>query len=555
VTSCTFLDAQDLTALKDAKPIVINGGFNINATALGAQGTELNRDPFFWQLNANMNINFYGVVSLPFSITLTKENHTFNQPSFRQFGMSPNYKSVTLHLGYRNMSFSNYSLSGLTFFGTGIEVTPEKYPVKFYAMYGRFNKAVQFIDLDDLEEEDQVLEEPSYERRGFATKLTVGNQKHNADLILFKAFDLLESLKNDTLPDMKPQDNFVLGLNTHHLLFKTLNLDVEFTNSAYTADSRQAEWETESYKYLNYTGALFEPKISTQVKNAIVSKLGYRFTKADIALMYRRVDPDYVSLGTPGMIGDIEEYTVNLSTNLMKQKINLASSFGGQRDNLDNKDPQGNKRLIGSINMNYNVSEVLNISLNYSDFNAKILPVRISFSDSIKYVQITKNLSTNVNYKFGPDSAKHVVSFNANLQNANTVNRTLTDTLDTNTDLKNANLNYQLNLPEKELSFNVTLNYSEYDTETNKSISIGPSMSVSKNFFNKKLRSSFVYSYYFTRSTNSESFPVNNFGLSFGYMINKHHAFRLNARYLLKSEAESEMVHKYQAGFMYNFTF
>jgi hypothetical protein len=48
---------------------VINGGININATALGAQGTELNRDPFFWQLNANVNINFYGVESLPFSIT------------------------------------------------------------------------------------------------------------------------------------------------------------------------------------------------------------------------------------------------------------------------------------------------------------------------------------------------------------------------------------------------------------------------------------------------------------------------------------------------------
>ena len=157
ITVNTESISQDLTNIKDAKPIIVSGGFNINTSAIGASGMELNRDPYYWQLNANMTFNLYGIISLPFSGTLTKENKTFNQPSFNQFGMSPKYKNVTLHLGYRNMIFSSYSLSGLTFLGIGIEVISDDIPVSFSAMYGRFSKAVQFIDLNDIEDEDHII--------------------------------------------------------------------------------------------------------------------------------------------------------------------------------------------------------------------------------------------------------------------------------------------------------------------------------------------------------------------------------------------------------------
>ena len=546
--------SQDLGSLKNAKPFTVSGGFNINTSAIGAIGEDLNRDPYYWQLNANLNFNLFGIISLPFSGTLTKENNTFNQPSFRQFGISPKYKSVTIHLGYRNMSFSNYSLSGLTFFGTGIDFVSKNIPLKLSAMYGRFNKAIQFINLNDFEDEDLIIEEPSYERRGFGSKISVGKQKHIVDVIIFKAYDKLESLI-DTIPGLKPEDNIVFGLNTQNKITDKLKLNIELTNSTYTYDTRVDNMRFDTYRYINKLGGLYIPKVSSQTKNAIVSKLSYQFIKTNIALMYRRIDPDYISLGTPGMIGDIEEYTINLSTNFLKDKINLSTSFGSQKDNLDNKEPQANKRVIGSINLSYNVNEFLNFSGNYSNFNSKVLPSRISFADSIKYIQVTENLSFMANYKFGKDSINHNISISNNMQTANTINRTLTDTLDIGTKVYNGNINYQLNFNKQKLSVNVAVSYSKFNTAENKNSSLGPIVGVSKTFFNNKLRTNFNYSYFITKSTTNINYPINNFSLGFNYMLNKHHSFRINARYMLKSSSGFETIKKHQTNFTYNFTF
>ena len=548
------INAQNLSNLKDAKPITISGGFNINTTVLGAKGTELNRDPFYWQFNANMNINLFGIISLPFSATFTKENETFNQPSFNQFGMSPKYKNVTVHLGYRNMSFSNYSLSGLTFLGAGIDVVFDKIPVKISAMYGRFNKAVQFINLNDIEDEQLILEEPAYERRGFGSKISIGKQKHGVDLILFKAKDKLETLF-DTIQGLKPEENIVFGINTRNTITKKLNLNIEYTNSTYTFDTRVSDYRFETYRYINRLGTLFTPKLSTQTKNALVSKLSYQLLKANIALMYRRVDPEFQSMGTPGIIGDIEEYTINLSTNILNNKINFSSAIGSQRDNLNNKESQSNKRFIGSANLNYNVNESLNFSTNYSNFNSRILPSRISFADSVKYIQVTENLSLTANYKFGKDSVKHSLSVVSNMQTANTINRTLTDTLDFGTKVYNGNLNYQLNFSEQKLSVNIAASYSKFNTDENKNSSFGPTVGASKAFLNNKLRTNFNYSFFVTKSSNTSDYPIHNFSLALNYILNKHHSFRFNTRYLLKPDAELETIHKYQANFMYNFTF
>lgn len=543
--------SQNISELKDKKPVSYSGGINLSSSVQGASGTELNRDPYYWQLNANLNFNLFGVVSLPFSAIITKENKTFNQPSFREFGISPRYKSVTLHLGYRNMSFSTYSLSGVTFLGTGIEVLPNHIPVKFSAMYGRLQKAIQFMDLNGLEEEDIVYEEPAYERRAFGSKITIGNLKHNADIILFKGYDFINSL-NDTITGLSPEENFIFGINTKNNITKKLKLNIEYTNSSYTYDIRNEDVEFESYRYINNLGGLFKPKLSTQVKNALVSKLSYNFLKANIALMYRRVDPDYLSMGTPGIIGDIEEYTINFSSSLLKDKINLAASGGSQKDNLDKKEPQANKRLIGSVNLNYNVSEFLNFSANYSNYSSQILPERISFADSIKYLQVTENTSLIGNYSFSKDSVKHNFSLSSNLQTANTINRTVSDTFDIGTKVYSGNLNYQLSILNHKVSVNTSISFSRFISDNNMSTTLGPTLGASKVFLKDKIRANVNYSFFSANSNKQKTFPVHNISLGVQYRVNKHHSFRVNFRYLIKTE--ENLIQKYQANFSYNFT-
>ncbi|MEQ8338575.1 MAG: hypothetical protein RIA62_14560 [Cyclobacteriaceae bacterium] len=53
-------------------------------------------------------------------IFLLGSNTSFQQP-FNQYGMSPTYKNVTAHIGFRSMNFSRYSLAGHLFLVPGLK--------------------------------------------------------------------------------------------------------------------------------------------------------------------------------------------------------------------------------------------------------------------------------------------------------------------------------------------------------------------------------------------------------------------------------------------------
>ena len=134
--------AQDLTNIKDLKPFSIEGNIGLNSSYYNNFGTIPNRQtPFGFGINANATISLYGI-SMPFSFNwYSNEKAGFNQP-FNQFGISPTYKWLTLHLGYRNVSFSEYTLNGYTFLGVGLEARPGKF--RFGASYGKFNQNSEY---------------------------------------------------------------------------------------------------------------------------------------------------------------------------------------------------------------------------------------------------------------------------------------------------------------------------------------------------------------------------------------------------------------------------
>ncbi len=84
-----FVNAQDFTNIKDKKAVKITGGAGAKFGYFGAINEDLKRDPVFYSFNANMNINLYGVVSVPLSFMYTKQNSKFNYPEYNQFGISP----------------------------------------------------------------------------------------------------------------------------------------------------------------------------------------------------------------------------------------------------------------------------------------------------------------------------------------------------------------------------------------------------------------------------------------------------------------------------------
>src|SRR5665213_1267612 len=114
--------AQDLESISHQKPLGLDGAITFSGTDYQANGIPYRREPFSWTISGSPTLSFYGV-QMPFSFILSEQERSFRQP-FDQFGASPQYKWMTLHLGYRSMMFSHYTLAGVTFLGAGFEATP-----------------------------------------------------------------------------------------------------------------------------------------------------------------------------------------------------------------------------------------------------------------------------------------------------------------------------------------------------------------------------------------------------------------------------------------------
>src|SRR5690554_4826279 len=103
------LGAQDISKIKDDPVLKITGNLGLRLGAYRAIGIENRRDPYSYLLRGNVDINVKGF-HIPLGFSFSQQEYQFFQP-FHHFGLSPSYKWFKLHLGYRHMKFSRYSLN------------------------------------------------------------------------------------------------------------------------------------------------------------------------------------------------------------------------------------------------------------------------------------------------------------------------------------------------------------------------------------------------------------------------------------------------------------
>ena len=227
---------QDIESVVQADPIKVNGSISASTTYYNAQGIDNRRPPFYWTINANLNLNLFGVISAPLSLQFSPQGNQFNYPyqqlqPFNKMGISPKYKAFTVHLGYRSMNFSKYTYSGNSFYGAGIEVAPKASKWKAQAFFGRLARAL------NESQNNNAAGITLYDRWAWGTKLGYGTGKHKAELILFKAWDNQNSLILFNQADENPaKENVSVGINTKTTILKNITLNVEYALSAYTTD-------------------------------------------------------------------------------------------------------------------------------------------------------------------------------------------------------------------------------------------------------------------------------------------------------------------------------
>src|SRR5690606_29019245 len=117
--SASSLYGQDLSRTRSADPMQITGSAGMQNLFFSSSNGLGYRRPLSNTFLINLNISVYGF-DMPLALCFANHTRGFSHHPV-QFGMSPRYKDLQLHLGYRSMNFSSFTYSGLSFLGAGLD--------------------------------------------------------------------------------------------------------------------------------------------------------------------------------------------------------------------------------------------------------------------------------------------------------------------------------------------------------------------------------------------------------------------------------------------------
>lgn len=505
------------------QPLTVTGSIGANTVFYRVTGIPPRRDPFYWTLNANLTFLLFNKVSVPFTAVFTQQDKNFtngldkfSQP-FNQFGISPRYKWITVHAGFRSLDFSEYTLSGTVFLGGGVEIKPEASLYNFTCFYGRFLKAVP-----QGGESGIVVSVPAYERWGGGAKVRIGTQDNSGEFVFLKIRDNINSIPFDTLLTITPQENEIISFATSHKITNWLRLSGETSFSMFTKNLYENAYQVQRFSYINQ---IYTPRPSSQFNKVINTGAEFTTGKFVSGLRYKRIDPDYRSLGSVFLANDVEEFSANSSVTVFNNRVNLGVAAGLQRNNLDKIQVMTSKRFIGSLNVGCNITPNLNLAVNYSNFSSNTYAIRDAFTDSIKFFQLTQNGSSLLNYSFGK-KLKQILCHSLTYQESGGNKQPLTTFL-------NYTGTYQLVIESAGLSFNGSFLYNRNTAEgSGIQEGTGPNIGFQKSFYKNKMRITGNYGF---QNTTSDSKPISKNIFSsagFGYTIDKHQNLRIDGSFL-----------------------
>ncbi len=558
-TVCTFLflsafalNGQQLDNLKARQPVTLSGFVSTNQV-LNSQPTDSSATiTYSGYYTGSLNFNIYGV-SVPLTFIYSNNQGNFTHP-FNQYGMHPSYKWIKGHIGYASMTFSQYTLSGHLFLGAGVEVDPPG-PVRASVMYGRLRKATEY----DPTNAQQV---PSFKRMGHGIKFGLESDGGYVDFVFFGAKDQLSSIYFTDSMNVLPQANTAVSVLFGKTIAQKLSFSAELANSCLTSDTRAGE--SSGGKSFSQPASWFMPaKLTSVSRNAIKATLAYKLSHWSIGAGYERADPDYATLGAYYFTNNLENITLNFTLNLLQNKINLSANGGLQRDNLDGSKLNNNVRYVGSGNLNIVPGERLNLGLAYSNFQS-YTNVRSTFDyinetspyenwDTLNYRQISQNINLNASYQLASNE-KNRQSATANLTYQGSDDQQA-DSISGNSRFYNVNTAYVYALVPIDLNITASLNFNQTEVTQAITRTWGPSLTVSKMFLDKTLRSTLSASYN-TTSTNSErTGEIYNVRLGGSYIIKKKHNLNLNLLYQYRNSANRNYTtYTVTFGYVYNFS-
>ncbi len=576
-------NVEDVKNIVNDRKLRINGGINTSQVFYGASGIDSRRNPYAYFVSGNINFSMFQL-NVPLTFTFTNQvfNYNYQLPSFdfNQFGIQPSWKWIKLYAGYNTMSFSPYTLNGALFLGGGVELTPPG-PLKVEAMYGRLRKAQPYNPADSSSQQAPF----GYLRMGYGAKLTYSFKnssrkkkkrqqtasKYNRDgglrppqkeeeyttssffkegdqvaLIVFGAHDVANSVvpppDSLNLPNVQPESNLVMSVQLHKALGKRITLDGEISGSAVNQDTRITTPDAETQNVFNLTDGVFKRNSSTAYYSAYRGNLNYNADFFIIGLGYERVDPEYRTLGAYYFNNDLENITVNFSTQMFKNKLSLATNVGTQRNNLSNNQLATLRRVSTAVNVNFMPNEALNFNLSYSNFQS-LTRIRSQFElinqvdplanlgDSLNLTQVSQNANLNANFVL-LNSQQQQQNLNVNVAYQQADNRQQGSPIPGGSRFYQVTTAYNIGWTALDFNAALAFNYNQNTVENIDNRMLGPTLTLTKGLLKKQL--SLILSSSFNQAYNNSvlASQVFNGRLGINYAYQQKHQFSFNVIYL-----------------------
>ena len=383
---------------------------SLGATLVGydASGITPRREPISWTFDGAFNVDVGGI-DIPFDFIFSEQERDFRQP-FNRFGASPSLGPVSLHLGYRSMPMSRYTLAEASFFGAGLSIRPGPFVIE--GMYGRFRRAISPETIDTAE-----IVIPSFERWGYAGKVGIETETAEIGLVYFHAIDDSTSIdlpRTEIVP-LRPEENTALGLLLgFDIIAGTLRFEADAGASILTRDIGSSESDTTDIP--GVVSSLQTIRNATTLTLASRAELAYTDETFGLTLGYERVEPEYASHGAYYFTTDVERFTLAPSLVLQEGRIRLAGAIGLEHDNLLDTRAAQTDRIVGSANVGWDVTDAFGFEASYLNFSSGQSAGREPINDSIAFRSVSQSASLAPRLFLTGKTMNHFITLLASLQ-------------------------------------------------------------------------------------------------------------------------------------------
>jgi hypothetical protein len=265
---------------------------------------------------------------------------------------------------------------------------------------------------------------------------------------------------------------------------------------------------------------------SSEYYSAIRTSLQFKSKLWSLKLEYRRVEPNFRSMGGYFFNNDVENLTLSPGFSLFKRKVRISGSIGRQRDNILKTKLATSQKTIGNLNISVNPSQKFGMDIQYGNFGISQSAGRNPLNDTTRVNQATQNLSLMPRLMFVNTVKCHVVFLAYNLAVLN--DRNTYSAPAANFTSQTCQLNYTLGLIKSKWSFIFGLTWSSFISSMTPVAGKGGNLGFSKLLFGDNLSLNWNNSLVRSESGPDKGWILNS-NLGANYRVQKHHTLRLTA--------------------------